>query len=236
MQAQVVRGLLERYKPDILIITGHDAMLKKGISYSNIYNYRNSKNFINTVKEARKWARSSSKLVIFAGACQSYYEAIISAGANFASSPKRVMIDFIDPLIVAERIATTENTKYLTIKDIEDKLENIKKEYKDWQEKADEVSHPKDKDVEDKDPINGEVSADKDKETTDEPIDKKDVKDVLPDLETPLENSDDSDDNNEDDSDEDNDDNEDNNVSDEEDDEEDAELNNDIKSYLDKNQ
>ena len=62
MQAQVVRGLLERYKPDILIITGHDAMLKKGISYSNIYNYRNSKNFINTVKEARKWARSSSKL------------------------------------------------------------------------------------------------------------------------------------------------------------------------------
>ena len=54
MQAQVVRGLLERYKPDILIITGHDAMLKKGISYSNIYNYRNSKNFINTVKEARK--------------------------------------------------------------------------------------------------------------------------------------------------------------------------------------
>jgi len=34
----------------------------------------------------------------------------------------RIMIDFIDPLIVAERIATTENTKYLTIRDIKDEL------------------------------------------------------------------------------------------------------------------
>lgn len=34
----------------------------------------------------------------------------------------RIMIDFIDPLIVAERIATTENTRYLTIRDIKDEL------------------------------------------------------------------------------------------------------------------
>ncbi len=34
----------------------------------------------------------------------------------------RIMIDFIDPLIVAERIATTDNTKYLTINDIEGEL------------------------------------------------------------------------------------------------------------------
>lgn len=32
------------------------------------------------------------------------------------------MIDFIDPLIVAERIALTENSKFLTIDDIEDEL------------------------------------------------------------------------------------------------------------------
>lgn len=56
------------------------------------------------------------------GACQSYYEAIMSAGANFASSPARIMIDFIDPLVVAQRIATTDNTKYLTIRDIRDEL------------------------------------------------------------------------------------------------------------------
>ena len=34
----------------------------------------------------------------------------------------RIMIDFIDPLIVAGRIATTDNTKYLTIRDIKDEL------------------------------------------------------------------------------------------------------------------
>lgn len=98
-------------------------MIKKGTGFNDIYNYRNSRHFINTVNEARKWANMKSKdLAIFAGACQSYYEAIMSAGANFASSPKRIMIDFIDPLIVAERIATTESSKYLTIKDIEEEL------------------------------------------------------------------------------------------------------------------
>ena len=113
-QAIVVRQLLEKYKPDVLVITGHDAMLKKGINYSNIYNYRNSKNFINTVKEARKWAKSSNRLVIFAGACQSFFEALIEAGADFASSPGRILIDFVDPLIVAEKIAVTDRTKFVS--------------------------------------------------------------------------------------------------------------------------
>lgn len=88
-QASVVKSLLQRYKPNILVITGHDAMLKNNTDKNNIYNYRNSKHFINTVKEARTWASSSEDLVIFAGACQSYFEAIISAGADFASSPRK---------------------------------------------------------------------------------------------------------------------------------------------------
>lgn len=113
-QPAVVRQLLDRYKPDILIITGHDAMLKKGISYSNIYNYRNSKNFVDTVKEARKWGNNSNKLVIFAGACQSFFEALIEAGADFASSPGRILIDFVDPLIVAEKIAVTDRRKFVS--------------------------------------------------------------------------------------------------------------------------
>ncbi len=87
-QTQVVRILLERYKPNILVITGHDAMLKNNTDKNNIYNYRNSRHFINTVKEARSWASSSDDLVIFAGACQSYFEAIMNAGADFASSPR----------------------------------------------------------------------------------------------------------------------------------------------------
>ncbi len=87
-QAQVVRSLLDRYEPDILVLTGHDGMIKKGTGFNDIYNYRNSRHFINTVNEARKWNSHGKDLAIFAGACQSYYEAIMSAGANFASSPR----------------------------------------------------------------------------------------------------------------------------------------------------
>lgn len=113
-QARVIIPLLNKFNPDILIITGHDAMLKNGTNYNNIYNYRNSRHFINTVREARRWGPNSDKLVIFAGACQSFYEGIMSVGADFASSPGRILIDFVDPLIVAEKIALTEDYKFVT--------------------------------------------------------------------------------------------------------------------------
>lgn len=116
-QPILIRNLLERYRPDVLVITGHDGMIKNGTGYNDIYNYRNSKYFLKTVEEARKWD-VNHELVIFAGACQSYFEALISAGANFASSPGRILIDFADPLIVAEKVATTEFYKYITINDI----------------------------------------------------------------------------------------------------------------------
>lgn len=127
-QPKVVYNLLELNNPDILVITGHDGMIKKGRDYQNIYNYRNSRYFINTVKEARRYDKEKNKkLVIFAGACQSYFEAIISAGANFASSPARILIDFLDPLIVAEKVAYTENYKYITIDDIAKELRDGKR-------------------------------------------------------------------------------------------------------------
>lgn len=97
-------------------------MIKKGYNYNDIYNYRNSKYFVETVLRARMWEQGANKLAIFAGACQSYYEAIMEAGANFASSPARILIDFKDPLIVAEKIATTDLNRFLTIKDIKDEL------------------------------------------------------------------------------------------------------------------
>lgn len=121
-QAQMVTSLLERYKPDILVITGHDGMIKNNSNYTDIYNYRNSRHFINTVQEARKWSHNKKDLVIFAGACQSFYEAIIAAGANFASSPARILIDFMDPLVVAQKVATTEEYKYIRIEDIAGEL------------------------------------------------------------------------------------------------------------------
>ena len=126
-QPKVVYRLLEVYNPDILVVTGHDGMLKRGIRYHDIYNYRNSRYFIETVKEARRYDKERKKnLVIFAGACQSYFEAIISAGANFASSPARILIDFLDPLVVAEKIAMTEKYKYITIDDIASELRDGK--------------------------------------------------------------------------------------------------------------
>lgn len=123
-QPLMITDLLNKYEPDILVITGHDAMLKNGRNYNDIYNYRNSKHFVNTVTEARKWAPSPERLVIFAGACQSFFEALILAGANFASSPERILIDFIDPLIVAEKVAITDKDRYITINEIAPELKD----------------------------------------------------------------------------------------------------------------
>lgn len=120
-QPSMIGGLIKIYKPEVLVITGHDGMIKKGSKFNDIYNYRNSRYFIKAVEEARK-ASKREDLVIFAGACQSYYEAIMTVGANFASSPARILIDFMDPLIVAENIAIANENKFVTIKDFEEEL------------------------------------------------------------------------------------------------------------------
>lgn len=104
-QYKEVRSLLEKHNPDILVITGHDALTSKKGSMKDLNNYRNSLNFIRAVKEARKWEPNVDNLVIFAGACQSNYEQIIKAGANYASSPGRIMIHALDPVFVVEKIA-----------------------------------------------------------------------------------------------------------------------------------
>ncbi len=120
-QPHVIGSLLQKYKPDILVITGHDSMIRKGTRFYDLYNYKNSKYFIKTVEEARKQDLKKN-LAIFAGACQSYYEGIMLAGANFASSPARILIDFMDPIRVAEKIATTPANQFITIKDLEPEL------------------------------------------------------------------------------------------------------------------
>lgn len=103
-------------------------MIKGGARYKDIYNYRNSRHFIQTVKEARKYDEEYNKnLVIFAGACQSYFEALMEAGANFASSPARILIDFLDPLIVAKSVALADKNKYITIDDFVKELRDGKK-------------------------------------------------------------------------------------------------------------
>lgn len=127
-QPRAVYRLLEYYQPDIIIITGHDAMIRTNRGYYDIYNYRNSKYFIQTVKEVRRYDRDYNKnTVIIAGACQSYYEALIIAGANFASSPARILIDYLDPIIIAENIALADYYKYITIDDVSSLLRDGEK-------------------------------------------------------------------------------------------------------------
>lgn len=113
--------LLKEYKPDIVIITGHDAYYKKKGSKTDINNYKNTKYFIKAINVARSYEKSHDKLVIIAGACQSDYEELIKAGANYASSPKRVNIHALDPAIIAVNVALTERNREIDLKKVLEK-------------------------------------------------------------------------------------------------------------------
>ncbi len=112
---EAILPLLKEYKPDIVVITGHDAYYRKKGSSTDLKNYKNSASFIKAVKVARNYEFSHEKLVIIAGACQSNYEELIKAGANFASSPKRINIHALDPAIIATTLALTERSKEINI-------------------------------------------------------------------------------------------------------------------------
>ena len=116
--ASQLEELLKYYNPDILIITGHDAFIKKKGNKFDNNNYKNTNNFINAIKVARNYEKSHEKLIIIAGACQSNYEALIKAGANFASSPKRVNIHALDPAIIASYLSLFEKNKEINLKEL----------------------------------------------------------------------------------------------------------------------
>lgn len=99
-----IKDLINKYKPSIVVITGHDALLKDN-------SYQNSNNFRDSVLRAREIENSHDKLIIIAGACQSNFEELIKAGANFASSPKRINIHALDPAIIASFISLSEINK-----------------------------------------------------------------------------------------------------------------------------
>ena len=115
--------LIDKLNPDIIVITGHDAYNQKGIKDLN--NYRNTTDYIEAVKLIRKHY-SKDHIFIFAGACQSNFEAIMASGANFASSPKRVNIDAYDPAIIAIKAATTPFNEIINLEEIVDLLESKK--------------------------------------------------------------------------------------------------------------
>ncbi|SDJ17371.1 sporulation peptidase YabG [Natribacillus halophilus] len=106
MQNQVA-SLLEMVQPEILVITGHDAYTSAQGEQKEAKAYRHSRAFAQAVREARKVVPQLDDLIIFAGACQSYFESLIRAGSNFASSPARVNIHALDPVYIAAKISLT---------------------------------------------------------------------------------------------------------------------------------
>ena len=119
--AKEIAKYLKELKPDIVVITGHDAYYKSKGSKDNLSNYKNSSNFVSAVEVAREYEKSQDKLVIIAGACQSDYEELIKAGANFASSPKRINIHALDPAIIAVSTALSERNKTIDLINILEK-------------------------------------------------------------------------------------------------------------------
>ncbi|MBS4210794.1 sporulation peptidase YabG [Bacillus sp. FJAT-50079] len=113
-----VGSLIEHYRPDILVITGHDAYSKAKGKKMDLHAYRHSKYFVETVKEARKKVPQLDQLVIFAGACQSHFESLIYAGANFASSPHRVNIHALDPVYIVSKISFTPFMERINVWDV----------------------------------------------------------------------------------------------------------------------
>lgn len=120
---------LNDLKPDIVVITGHDFYYKNRNDISDLNNYKNSKNFVEAIKKAREYEHSQEKLIIVAGACQSNYEELIKAGANFASSPKRVNIHALDPAVIATSVALSPKNEIFDLIDIISRTKNKEEGY-----------------------------------------------------------------------------------------------------------
>ena len=108
MSVGEIKRVIKKYNPDIIVITGHDALYRKKRKDNS---YKSSDEFVAAIKTARKYENSHEKLIIIAGACQSNYEELIKAGANFASSPKRINIHALDPAIIATCLAFSDKNK-----------------------------------------------------------------------------------------------------------------------------
>ena len=116
MKEQVI-PLLEKHHPQILVVTGHDS-LSNHLEKDSIDHYSHSRDYVETIKQARQYENNPDQLVIFAGGCQSHYEALIAAGANFASSPSRKNIHALDPVYIAFQVANESVKNYIDIETI----------------------------------------------------------------------------------------------------------------------
>ncbi len=118
--ADALYRLLPKVQPDILVITGHDGVLKYRRNHDlySLNSYKNSQNFVSAIQVARQYERSLDALTIIAGACQSHFEALLQSGANFASSPARILIHALDPVYVAAKASFTSIREIIDMNDV----------------------------------------------------------------------------------------------------------------------
>ncbi|MDF2720946.1 MAG: sporulation peptidase YabG [Paenibacillus sp.] len=117
---QALYRLLPQVRPDIVVITGHDGILKhlKERDMNSLASYKNSQHFVSAVHVAREFERDLDSLTVIAGACQSHFEALLKSGANFASSPARVLIHALDPSCIAIKSAFTSIRDTINVADV----------------------------------------------------------------------------------------------------------------------
>ena len=106
-QPLFISELLSLHHPDILILTGHDSMTKEKRYSMTPSDYKNSR-FLNRL---RRHGRSIKIMMILLylleGVNRICPEALMNAGANFASAPKRSLINIYDPVYVASILSTS---------------------------------------------------------------------------------------------------------------------------------
>ncbi|ERJ12466.1 sporulation peptidase YabG [Haloplasma contractile] len=118
----IITKYVKYLSPDIVVITGHDSFNRK--EQDEVGNYRNSRHYIDAVKMIRRSYPVSNQPIVIAGACQSHFEALIAAGANFASSPKRVNIHSLDPAIIAIKCSITPFNETVNVFDAVERTSN----------------------------------------------------------------------------------------------------------------
>lgn len=77
-----------------------------------------SLDFVEAIKQARLVQPDKDALVIFAGACQSYYELLVASGANFCFKSIRKNIHALDPVIITSQIASTNIKEYVDLEKV----------------------------------------------------------------------------------------------------------------------
>lgn len=118
--ADTILDYVDKIRPNIIVITGHDSYNKGNLE--DLRSYKNSINFLRANLKVRS-RYDLDDICIFAGACGSNAEALIAAGANFASSFDRKNIEAFDPAIVAIMVAITPFNQIVEI----DNLYNFSK-------------------------------------------------------------------------------------------------------------